>query len=58
MKPNRGVRRCRRCDQPLHPAAAAGGFDTHPGCDLTREPVEPLATVIQLPIDIEGRTDQ
>ncbi|WP_033338979.1 hypothetical protein [Catenuloplanes japonicus] len=22
------------CGWPLHPAAAAGGFSTHPGCDL------------------------
>lgn len=24
---------CRVCQQPIHPAAAVGGHDTHPGCD-------------------------
>jgi 5S rRNA maturation endonuclease (ribonuclease M5) len=24
---------CRVCGEPMHPAAAAGGFDTHPGCN-------------------------
>lgn len=46
---------CRRCGQVLHPAAAAGGFDTHPSCDLEPETEKPLATVHQIPIDLEGR---
>ncbi len=28
------------CGTPLHPAAAAGGFDRHPGCEPQPETVE------------------
>ncbi len=48
---------CATCKWPLHPAAAAGGFTTHPGCDATA-PQAPLATVHQLPIDPEEGTDR
>lgn len=31
--PTPGQMDCGGCRQPLHPALAAGGYETHPGCE-------------------------
>jgi hypothetical protein len=49
---------CTTCREPLHPAAAAGGFTTHPDCDPGADP-QPLAAVYQLRIPTtEGTADE
>lgn len=50
-----GWPRCPVCAWPVNPAAAAGGFTTHPGCDVEPAPLNPLATVHQLSLKLEER---